>query len=92
MKKSTEKEIQTALKDKLTFWKLESDRLVREYKFKNFIEAFGFMSKVALLAQQANHHPEWSNVYNKVKICLTTHDADGISQKDIDLALQIDNL
>ena len=92
MKKSTEKEIQTALNEKLTSRKLESDKLVRDYKFKNFIEAFGFMTKVALLAEKASHHPEWSNVYNKVKICLTTHDAGGISQKDIDLALQIDNL
>lgn len=92
MKKSTEKEIQTALNEKLTSWKLESDKLVRDYKFKDFIEAFGFMTKVALLAEKAGHHPEWSNVYNKVQICLTTHDVGAISQKDIDLALQIDNL
>lgn len=90
-KLSTEK-IQKELKTNLTSWKLIDNQLVREFKFKDFIEAFGFMTKVALLAQQANHHPEWSNVYNKVKICLTTHDADGITQKDIDLALAIDEL
>lgn len=92
MKKLTAEEVQKELDTKLKLWKLESDQLVREYKFKDFIEAFGFMTKVALLAQQANHHPEWSNVYNKVKICLTTHDAGGISDKDIELAAQIDEL
>ena len=92
MKKLEVKEIEKHLGDKLTSWKLDSDKLMREFKFKDLIEAFGFMSKVALLAQQANHHPEWSNVYNKVRIHLTTHDAGGITQKDVDLALQIENL
>ena len=92
MQKLTTQEIQNTLNGTLTSWNLESDQLVRDYKFKDFIEAFGFMTKVALLAQQANHHPEWSNVYNKVKICLTTHDAGGISEKDVDLALKIDAL
>ena len=92
MQKLTTQEIQNTLNGTLTSWNLESDQLVRDFKFKDFIEAFGFMTKVALLAQQANHHPEWSNVYNKVKICLTTHDAGGISEKDVDLALKIDAL
>lgn len=92
MKKLETKEIEKHLEDKLSSWKIESDKLMREFMFKDFIEAFGFMSKVALLAQQANHHPEWSNVYNKVRIRLTTHDAGGITQKDLDLALQIDEL
>lgn len=92
MKKLETKEIEKHLEDKLSSWKIESDKLMREFMFKDFIEAFGFMSKVALLAQQANHHPEWSNVYNKVRIRLTTHDAGGITQKDVDLALQIDEL
>ena len=92
MEKLSTDKIQKELKTNLTSWKLIDNQLVREFKFKDFIEAFGFMTKVALLAQQANHHPEWSNVYNKVKICLTTHDADGITQKDIDLALAIDEL
>lgn len=92
MKKLETKEIEKHLEDKLSSWKIETDKLMREFMFKDFIEAFGFMSKVALLAQQANHHPEWSNVYNKVRIRLTTHDAGGITQKDLDLALQIDEL
>lgn len=92
MKKLIECEIDLKLKSTLEKWKLDSNQLVREYKFKDFIEAFGFMTKVALLAQQANHHPEWSNVYNKVKIHLTTHDAGGITEKDFDLALEIENL
>lgn len=92
MKKLIESEIDLKLKSTLEKWKLDSNQLVREYKFKDFIEAFGFMTKVALLAQQANHHPEWSNVYNKVKIHLTTHDAGGITEKDFDLALEIENL
>lgn len=66
--------------------------VVRDFKFKDFSEAFGFMTRVALLAQAANHHPEWSNVYNKVTIKLTTHDAGGLSAKDIELAKAIDKL
>ena len=92
MQKLTTQEIQNTIDEKLTSWKLESDQLVCNYKFKDFIEAFGFMTKVALLAQQDNHHTEWSNVYNKVKICLTTHDAGGITKKDLDLAKEIEDL
>ena len=92
MQKLTTQEIQNTIDEKLTSWKLESDQLVCNYKFKDFIEAFGFMTKVALLAQQANHHPEWSNIYNRVKICLTAHDAGGITKKDLDLAKEIEDL
>lgn len=92
MKKLIESEIDSKLNSTLENWKVESNKLVREYSFKDFIEAFGFMTKVALLAQQANHHPEWSNVYNKVKIQVTTHDAGGITEKDFDLAIKIENL
>ena len=70
----------------------EADAIVRQFRFKDFSEAFGFMARVALLAERAGHHPEWSNVYNKVSITLTTHDAGGLSQKDIDLATGIDAL
>jgi 4a-hydroxytetrahydrobiopterin dehydratase len=70
----------------------EADAIVRQFKFGDFSEAFGFMTRVALLAEEADHHPEWSNVYNKVTITLTTHDAGGLSQKDIDLASKIDAL
>jgi 4a-hydroxytetrahydrobiopterin dehydratase len=75
-------------------WTLDAgkDGIVRRFKFDNFVAAFGFMTKVALLAEKADHHPEWSNVYNKVEILLTTHDADGLSQNDIDLAKAIDAL
>ena len=68
------------------------DGLSRRFTFANFVEAFGFMSRVALLAERADHHPEWSNVYNRVDITLTTHDAGGLSQRDIDLAKAIDGL
>jgi len=74
-------------------WKEANEKLTRTFSFKNFIEAFGFMSQVAILAEKANHHPEWSNVYNKVEITLTTHDAGNtITQKDRDLASAIDQI
>jgi 4a-hydroxytetrahydrobiopterin dehydratase len=69
-----------------------AEAISREFKFKTFSEAFGFMARVALLAEAANHHPEWSNVYNKVSIALTTHDAGGLTEKDVALAGQIDRL
>ena len=64
----------------------------RVFKFKDFSEAFGFMARVALAAQAADHHPDWSNSYNTVTITLSTHDAGGLSQKDIALAQAIDKL
>ena len=70
----------------------KADAIVQDFKFKDFSEAFAFMTRVALLAQSANHHPEWSNVYNKVSIRLTTHDAGGVTAKDIALAEAIDKL
>lgn len=74
-------------------WKEENNELVKEFEFKNFVEAFGFMTQVAILAEKANHHPWWSNVYNQVSIRLTTHDAGNtITQKDKDLAKAIDLL
>jgi 4a-hydroxytetrahydrobiopterin dehydratase len=73
-------------------WKREGDKIRRDFRFDNFVTAFGFMSQVALLAEKADHHPEWSNVYNKVSIELSTHDASGLSQRDFDLARQIDKL
>ena len=68
-------------------WKIIEDgkKIKKTFKFKSFIEAFSFMSKVAIYAEKKDHHPEWSNVYNKVEICLTTHDAGGITEKDVDL-------
>lgn len=66
--------------------------ITRDFKFIDFNEAFGFMTRVALLAEQHNHHPEWSNVYSRVSITLTTHDAGGLSTRDLDLAQRIDSL
>lgn len=70
----------------------ERDAIRRSFQFQDFVEAFGFMTQVALLAERADHHPEWSNVYNRVDIVLTTHDADGLSSRDVSLAKQIDAL
>jgi 4a-hydroxytetrahydrobiopterin dehydratase len=68
------------------------DRITRQFKFGDFSQAFAFMTRVALAVEKADHHPDWSNVYNKVTISLSTHDAGGISQKDIHLAKKIDAL
>jgi 4a-hydroxytetrahydrobiopterin dehydratase len=73
-------------------WKLEQDKLHRSFKFSNFVEAFGFMSQIAILAEKMDHHPEWSNVYNRVDVLLTTHDADGVSELDFELAEHMDRL
>ena len=71
-------------------WTRNGDGIDRAYKFADFVAAFAFMSRVALLAEKADHHPEWSNVYNRVEIRLTTHDADGLSARDFALAKAID--
>ena len=89
--KLSDEEIQTGLGD-LPGWSLEGGKLHFERKFADFVEAFGFMTRVAILAEKMNHHPEWFNVWNTVRIDLTTHDAGGISDKDFDLARQINAL
>jgi 4a-hydroxytetrahydrobiopterin dehydratase len=71
-------------------WELKGDGIERQYRFADFTRAFAFMARVALLAEKADHHPEWSNVYNRVDIRLTTHDAGGISARDFALARAID--
>ncbi len=74
-------------------WKEENDLLQRTFTFRNFSEAFGFMARVALIAEKMNHHPNWSNVYNKVEIQLNTHDAGRIvTDKDRKLAAEIDKI
>ncbi len=80
--------------DALGEWDFDDarDGMVRQFIFKDFSEAFGFMSRVALLAEVQDHHPEWSNVWNRVDILLTTHDAGGLSQRDIRMATAIDAL
>ncbi len=73
-------------------WKLMEgrDAITRAFRFKDFSEAWGFMARVALLAEAQDHHPEWFNVWNRVEITLSTHDADGLSARDVRLALAID--
>jgi 4a-hydroxytetrahydrobiopterin dehydratase len=68
------------------------DAITRQFKFADFAQAFGFMASVAIIAEKMDHHPEWSNVYNRVDILLTTHDADGLSERDAKLAEAIEAL
>ncbi len=79
----------------LSDWKYDPSNggsISRKWVFQDFTQAFAFMTRVAFLAHEADHHPEWSNVYNRVEITLRTHDADGLSIKDIDLAKRIDQI
>ncbi len=73
-------------------WSVVHGKLHKEFAFENFVQAFGFMSSVALIAESLNHHPEWSNVYNKVTIDLNTHSAGGISDLDFEFARKVDVL
>ena len=77
---------------KLPLWTLHPtrDAIERHFKFRDFNQAWGFMARVALLAEQQDHHPEWSNVYNQVDVLLATHDAGGVSARDVKLAAAID--
>ena len=80
--------------DTLDAWEYDEarDAITRSFKFADFVEAFGFMTRVAILAEKADHHPEWSNIYNRVDVLLTTHDAGGLSARDVALAKVIDAL
>ncbi len=73
-------------------WTATDNMLQRTFTFRNFREAFGFMTEVALVAENSNHHPEWGNVYNRITVQLTTYDSGGITQKDFDLAHQMDSI
>ena len=73
-------------------WTIEDGKLHKEFRFDNFVSAFGFMTQLALVAESLNHHPEWFNVYNRVTIDLTTHDAGGISDLDFRWAKQADTI
>jgi 4a-hydroxytetrahydrobiopterin dehydratase len=83
--KLSEQEIKTRL-ESLPGWSLDQGKLYREFRFTTFLEAFAFMTKVALLAEKRDHHPEWFNVYNTVKVHLATHDAGGVTEADFGLA------
>jgi 4a-hydroxytetrahydrobiopterin dehydratase len=89
--KLTDSEIQARLAE-IPGWRVVNGKLHREMQFADFVTAFGFMTQVALLAEKRDHHPEWFNVYNKVVIDLTTHDAGGISAKDFELAKAMEAL
>ena len=75
-------------------WTMEvgRDALRKEFKFTNFVNAFGFMTRAAIWAEKWNHHPEWSNVYNRVEVVLITHEVDGLSELDVKLAEKLDTL
>ncbi len=88
--KLSDDRVQSELKS-LAGWTLTEGKLHRSFKFADFIAAWGFMSKVALLAQSMDHHPEWSNVYNTVSVALSTHDAGGITKLDFELARKINS-
>ena len=89
--KLTEKEIESEVA-KMPGWKVVNGKLSKSFEFKDFIETFSFMTRVAMNAEKMNHHPEWFNVYNKVNIDLVTHDLNGISNYDMKLANTIDKI
>ena len=68
------------------------DAIIKTFRFRNFIDAFGFMTRAAIWAEKWNHHPEWFNVYNRVEVTLTTHDVEGLSELDVKLARKLDAL
>lgn len=90
MKTFSKNEVINYLALHLKNWTFEETAIKRDFTFKNFVEAFSFMTATALEAEKSDHHPDWSNVYNKVGISLNTHSANGITQMDFDLADKID--
>jgi len=89
--KLTDVEVEDGLRN-LPGWSLSAGKLHREYKFADFIHAFGFMATAAMAIEKKNHHPEWFNVYNKVIVDLNTHDAGGITAKDFELGKLLEGL
>lgn len=85
-------EARATLAQELPDWALEGEHLKRSFRFRDFSEAFAFMTRVALLAEAQDHHPEWSNVWNRVDIALSTHDAGGLSPRDVRMAHAINQL
>jgi 4a-hydroxytetrahydrobiopterin dehydratase len=92
MKILTSSEVSAFLKVSHNKWTFNESSIQRDFKFRNFIGAFSFMTAVALEAEKMDHHPDWSNSYNKVSITLTTHSPEGLTQLDLDLARKIDQL
>ena len=89
--KLSDEDLQKALTD-LPGWSVVDGKLHREYEFTDFVHAFGFMATAALVIEAANHHPEWFNVYHRVRIDLTTHDAGGITANDTELAAKLEGI
>jgi len=89
--KLTDQELQSALAG-LPGWSVLDGKLHRDYQFSDFVHAFGFMATAAIAIEKMNHHPEWSNVWNRVRVDLTTHDSGGITIRDLELARTLDSL
>jgi 4a-hydroxytetrahydrobiopterin dehydratase len=89
--KLSAEQVDTELKQ-LAGWQVRESKLHREYKFADFIHAFGFMATAALAIEKMNHHPEWLNVYDRVTVDLTTHDSGGITKNDVELARLLDQI
>ena len=87
--KLTEQEVNIRLQQ-LSGWAVKNEKLHREFKFADFAHAFGFMTTAAVLIEKMNHHPEWFNVYNRVEVTLSTHDAGGLSELDFKMAAKMD--
>jgi 4a-hydroxytetrahydrobiopterin dehydratase len=92
MKALSETEIKELIRDNLKGWSFDGTFLVKSFKFKDFVNAFSFMTAIAIQAEKIDHHPDWANVYNTVNIKLNTHDAHGITKLDSDLAHIIEDL
>ena len=91
MIKLSESSIEEKLKN-LPGWSVKNDKLYKEFQFNDFNQAFGFMTRAAMEIERMNHHPEWFNVYNKITVELTTHDAGGITDNDVNLARILNSL
>ncbi len=87
-----ETQLQGILQSSLPGWEYSNNFISKEFKFRNFIDAFAFMSAVALEAEKMDHHPDWTNVYNRVAVKLSTHSAGGVTEKDIDLAKKMERV
>ncbi|MDC3292381.1 4a-hydroxytetrahydrobiopterin dehydratase [Nitrosopumilus sp.] len=91
MMKLSESSIEEKLKN-LPGWSIKKDKLYKEFQFNDFNQAFGFMTRAAMEIEKMNHHPEWFNVYNRITVELTTHDAGGITDNDVNLARILNSL